>query len=67
MEDITPYGIQADNEAELSLVYVLHVGVNSDGLNLYHMFYSENPEDVFVDGWAEKPAGLIPNARFAQP
>lgn len=63
MEDKNKYclnDIDLD-EAELSLVYVLHVGTNADGLNLYHMFYSENPDDVFVEGWAEKPAGLIPN------
>lgn len=63
MEDTVKYGLNNIDldEIELSLVYVLHVGTNSDGLNIYHMFYSAEPDDVFVEGWAEKPAGLIPN------
>ena len=46
---------------ELSIVYIHHLGTNSDGNNIYHLFYSARPEDVFGGGWADKPACLIPN------
>lgn len=46
-------------EKELYAVYVMPVGQNADGLNIYHLFFSSNPDDTFAEGWSEKPACIM--------
>lgn len=44
----------------LKVVFVHFVGQNIEGLNVYHFMVGENTEDVWGEGWSEKPAGNIP-------
>ena len=46
----------AENENELKVIYVLYLGKDSDNKNIYHFLLSNECEDVFAEGWAEKPA-----------
>lgn len=52
------------DSSELKIVYVLYLGTNSDGFNIYHFLLSENIEDTFTEDWAEKPSSNIPNERL---
>lgn len=53
--------IDFENEDELKVVYIIYVGKNTDGKNIYHFLLSDNTEDTFTEDWAEKPASNIPN------
>lgn len=44
----------------LRVVFIHYVGQNLEGLNVYHFMVGENTEDVWGEGWSEKPAGNIP-------
>lgn len=44
----------------LKVVFVYHVGEDLDGRNVYHFMIGENTEDVWGEGWSEKPAANIP-------
>lgn len=46
---------------EYKVVYVSLVGKDASGLNIYNIFVSQNTEDVFSEGWGEKPASNIKN------
>ena len=50
--------------SDLKVVYVLYIGTNSDGLNIYHFLLSENAEETFMEDWNEKPSANIPNDRL---
>lgn len=52
------------DSSDLRIVYVLYLGTNSDGFNIYHFLLSENTEDTFTEDWAEKPSSNIPNERL---
>lgn len=52
------------DSSDLRVVYVLYLGTNSDGFNIYHFLLSENTEDTFTEDWAEKPSSNIPNERL---
>lgn len=56
--------LEFTDSTDLKVVYVLYVGKNSDGLNLYHFLLSDNTTDTFMEDWAEKPAANIPNDRL---
>lgn len=49
-------GFVDEDDNDLFVVYVLPIGQNSDGMNIYHIFLSSTPEDTFSEGWSEKPA-----------
>ncbi len=42
--------------SNLKVVFILYVGKDSDGMNLYRFLLSENTDETFADGWAEKPS-----------
>ena len=44
----------------LSVVYVKHIGAEIDGSNIYHMYISSNPDEVFAEGWGDIPACTVP-------
>ena len=44
------------DSSNLKVVFILYIGKDSDGMNLYRFLLSENTEDTFADGWAEKPS-----------
>ena len=44
---------------ELKVIYVIKIGNNTDGDNIYHFLISENSEETWSDGWEEKPACLL--------
>lgn len=43
---------------DLKLIYVLKVGANSKGENIYEFIFSKNPNNIFIEdwGWDIKPA-----------
>lgn len=48
------------NDNDLKVVYVVFVGIDTDGMNVYRFLLSENCDETFAEGWSEKPAGVIP-------
>lgn len=44
------------DSSNLKVVFILYIGKDSDGMNLYRFLLSDNTEDTFADGWAEKPS-----------
>ena len=38
------------------VVYVKKIGSDISGDNVYHIYLSEHPDDVFAEGWGEVPA-----------
>jgi hypothetical protein len=44
---------------ELRVVYITFIGKDTEGLNIYQFLLSNNPDDVFAEGWDEKPANII--------
>lgn len=46
---------------QLKIIYVLYVGQNVDGENIYHFLISKNSEDTWAEQWEEKPAGICKN------
>lgn len=57
--DINNLDFFEDNN--LKVVYIIYIGKDSDGLNVYHLLLSNNSEETFTEEWAEKPASNIPN------
>lgn len=53
--------IDFTDTSNLKVVYIIYIGKNSDGFNVYHFLLSENCEDTFMEDWAEKPSSNIPN------
>lgn len=47
--------------SDYKVVYVLYVGKDVDNLNIYHFLLSTNSEEVFSEGWGEKPSCNINN------
>lgn len=52
-DDFTP----TDN---LKVVFVHYIGETIDGRNIYHFMINEDTEEIWGEGWAEKPAANIP-------
>lgn len=48
------------NENELKVIYVIFLGVDADGKNIYRFLLSTDSEETFAEGWGEKPAGINP-------
>lgn len=42
--------------SDYKVVYIISVGVNEDGQNVYHFLLSTDTEETFAEGWSEKPA-----------
>lgn len=53
-------GLLNENEEEmlspLKVVYILHVGKNSDNENIYHLLISIDSDKTWAEGWENKPA-----------
>lgn len=47
-------------ESIQSVVYVKHIGTEIDGKNIYHLYLSSTPDDVFAEGWGDIPACTVP-------
>ena len=45
-----------NDESNLKVVYIVYVGKDVDNKNIYHFLLSEDCENTFAEGWAEKPA-----------
>ena len=41
-------------------VYVKNLGTEIDGTNIYHLYLSTNPDEVFAEGWGDIPACNVP-------
>lgn len=44
------------DEDNLKVVYILNVGKDRDGMNVYQFLLSEDEEDVMTEAWGEIPA-----------
>ena len=53
-----------ENETQPRLIYVLKVGTDNSGQNVYRFLYSEDIDSVWMEQWSEKPAC---NCRFLEP
>ena len=40
--------------SEYKVVYIIYVGKDIDDKNIYQFILSNNPDDVFSEGWGEK-------------
>lgn len=49
------------NNETYKVVYILYIGVDNEGLNVYQFLISKNVDDVFSEGWGEKPASNVSN------
>lgn len=47
---------QVDNETSLYIVYAKYFGEEINGNYIYHFYLSNNPDDVFAEGWGDIPA-----------
>ena len=43
-----------------AVVYVKKLGTEIDGMNIYHIYVSDKPEEVFAEGWGDMPACVVP-------
>ena len=43
-----------------TVVYVKNLGTEIDGTNIYHLYLSTNPDEVFAEGWGDIPACNVP-------
>lgn len=43
-----------------TVVYVKNLGTEIDGTNIYHLYLSNNPDEVFAEGWGDIPACNVP-------
>lgn len=48
--------VEGHEDYPMYVVYLKHIGTDIDGENIYHIYLSENPDDVFAEGWGEVPA-----------
>lgn len=53
IDDLSVEGYEEDT---MYVVYIKHIGTEIDGDNIYHIYLSDNPDDVFAEGWGEVPA-----------
>ena len=51
-------------ETQPRLIYVLKVGTDNCGQNIYRFLYSDDIDSVWMEQWSEKPAC---NCRFLEP
>lgn len=47
---------ELEENNNLKVVFILHIGRDSDGMNIYRFFLSRDTEETFAEGWAEKPS-----------
>lgn len=47
---------QVDNETSLYVVYAKYFGEEINGNYIYHFYLSNNPDEVFAEGWGDIPA-----------
>ena len=45
---------------DLRVLFILEMGRDGDGMNVYHFFIGPNADDAWAEGWYEKPAANIP-------
>lgn len=44
------------SDSNYHVVYVKHMGTDINGEYIYHFYLSDNPDEVFAEGWGESPA-----------
>lgn len=75
MSDLTGFGsindmIFDDGQEEVSglrVVYILQVGVDPDGMNIYNMLLSTETEETWAESWSDKPASNNSRALMTLP
>ena len=56
MENQNSFDLDFMDQSNLKVVFILYIGKNSDGFNIYHFLLSDNDVDTFAEGWSEKPS-----------
>lgn len=56
--------IDFNDADDLKVVYIIYMGKNSDGLNVYHFLLSKDCSETFMEDWSEKPSSNISNDRL---
>lgn len=49
---------------DLKVVYIVSIGKDRDGYNIYQFLLNSDDEDVMTDGWGEIPACNVPQERL---
>ena len=52
--------VEGEENITPSVVYVKKLGTEINGINIYHLYLSTNPEDAFGEGWGDIPACNVP-------
>lgn len=52
--------VEGDESTVQSVVYVKNIGTEIDGSNIYHLYLSTTPDNVFAEGWGDIPACTVP-------
>lgn len=50
-----------NTENSLKVIYILHIGKNSENENIYHFLISDDTDKVWAEGWENKPACIMRN------
>lgn len=53
---IDELSVEGYDDSQKYVVYVKKIGGDINGDNIYHIFLSDSPDDVFAEGWGEVPA-----------
>lgn len=51
---------ETETNDRLSVVYIQNIGKDIDGKYIYHFYLSNNPDEVFAEGWGDVPACNVP-------
>lgn len=54
------FKVEGEENGAQSVVYVRLIGSEIGGNNIYHLYLSSTPEDVFAEGWGDVPACTVP-------
>lgn len=50
-----------NNDGGLQIIFAIHVGTDSDGLNIYHLLFSNDADSAWGEDWEVKPSILCRN------
>ena len=49
---------------DFKVVYIMYVGTDQEGQNIYHFFLSENCEETWMEAWSDYPSGINPRDKM---
>lgn len=54
------FKVEGEENSAQSVVYVRLIGSEIGGINIYHLYLSSKPDEVFAEGWGDIPACTVP-------